>query len=126
MEINDTILIIGIVIACVWLMVCVIAEGKNRKIIVGIGIVIDIVLFCICQNSEMLCVGVIGGLICGLCSTLVSGRKYKKAVHELNGVKNWTMVVVIFFVMIFLTIAMSAPELEIDLSGDCETLICCI
>ena len=76
---------------------------------------IDIVLFAICQNCKMLLIGLVGGLACGLIPQLVSVRKYKIAVRETNGIKNWSIISILFFIMIFLTISVAHPELIIDL-----------
>lgn len=63
----------------------------------------------------MLLIALLGGLACGLVPQLTSVRKYKIAVREMNGVKNWLVVSIIFFVMIFMTMPIAFPELIIDL-----------
>lgn len=81
--------------------------------IILVGAVIDIILFAICQNAERLLVGLLGGLACGLIPCLISGRKYRRAVDEMHGKKNWTVVSVIFFVMVFMLISIAFPSVEV-------------
>ena len=107
MEQGKLIFIIGIVIVVIWMLLCVLMEGKKRTYVILAGVVIDIILFAICQNAELLLAGLLGGLACGLIPCLISGRKYRRAVDEMHGVKNWTIVSVIFFVMVFMLIAIA-------------------
>lgn len=102
MERSEIIFIIGIVIALIWMLCCLLMEGKKRIYVILAGAVIDIILFAICQNAELLLAGLIGGLACGLIPFLISGRKYRMAVDEMHGKKNLTIVTVIFFVMVFM------------------------
>ncbi|MDE6851383.1 MAG: hypothetical protein K2J67_02695 [Lachnospiraceae bacterium] len=116
MELNESILLTGIIAAAIWMAVCVFVEGKARKYIIMIGIMIDIILFIICRNSQMLLVGLLGGLACGLIPGLGGSLwKYETAVKELNGIKNWVVVSMIFFVMVFMTLAIAWPNLKIAL-----------
>ena len=71
------------------------------------GAVVDIILFAICRSVDMLLVGLLGGLACGLIPFLISGRNYRMAIDEMHGKKNLTMVTVIFFVMVFMWIAIA-------------------
>ena len=107
MEQGELIFIIGIIIAIIWILLCILMEGKKRTCTILAGAVIDIILFAICKNMELLVVGLLGGLACGLIPFLISGRKYRMAVDEMHGKKNLTMVTVIFFVMIFMLIAIA-------------------
>ena len=107
MERSEIIFIIGIVLAVIWMLFCVLVEGKKRTYVILAGVVIDIILFAICQNAELLLAGLLGGLACGLIPFLISGRKYRMAVDEMCGKKNWTIVSVIFFVMVFMLIAIA-------------------
>lgn len=116
MEKTEIILLAGIIIALIWLGACVIIEGRNRKYVIVIGIMLDAVLFIVCKNSGMLFFGVIGGLLCGLVPGFGSSLwKYEMAVREMKGVRNWVAVSVIFFVMIFMTIAIAYPGTRIVL-----------
>lgn len=116
MDKSEIILITGIIIPVVWLFFCVFLEGKKRKRAITVGIVLDIILFIICRNSQMLLIGIIGGLVFGLAPGLAgSVRKYKNAVHEMKGIKNFVVVSMIFFVMIFMAIAIAYPGLEVVL-----------
>ena len=114
-NLTDIILLGGIIVAAIWLFVCLFLEGKNRKYVIMAGILIDLVLLIICRNGQMLCVGVLGGLMCGLLPGFVSARKYEMAIQEMKGVKNWLVVSVIFFVMVFMVIAIAYPNLKIVL-----------
>lgn len=113
---NEIILLVGIIIALIWLMACILIEGKGRKYVIMIGIVVDVVLFIVCRNWGMLLFGVIGGLLCGLVPGFGSSRwKYENAVREMKGVRNWVVVSIIFFVMIFMTMAIAYPEVRIKI-----------
>ena len=107
MEQGKLIFIIGIVIAVIWMLLCVLMEGKKRTYVILAGAAIDIILFAICRSAELLLVGLLGGLACGWIPFLISGRKYKMAVDEMHSKKNWTVVSVIFFVMVFMWIAIA-------------------
>ena len=111
-NLTDIILIGGIIVAAIWLVVCLFLEGKKRKYVIMAGILIDLVLLIICRNGQMLCVGVLGGLFCGLIP-FVSTRKYEMAVQEMKGVKNWVVVCVIFCVMLFMVVAIAYPHIRI-------------
>lgn len=107
MEHGEFIFIIGIVIAVIWMLLCILMEGKKRTYVILAGAIMDIILFVICRNVELLLVGLLGGLACGLIPFLISGRKYRMAVDEMHGKKNLTIVTVIFFVMVFMLIAIA-------------------
>ena len=114
METEDIILISGIVIACIWMMTCIFLEGKGRRYVIVAGTMLDVVLFAVSRNSGLLLAGVLGGLACGLIPTLVTRRKYDRAVKEMHGVKNWTVVSIIFFVMVFMVISLAYPGVEVS------------
>ena len=107
MERSEIIFIIGIVIAIIWMLLCILMEGKRRTYVILAGAVVDIILFAICRSADMLLVGLLGGLACGLIPFLISGRKYRMAVEEMHGKKNLTIVTVIFFVMVFMLISIA-------------------
>lgn len=114
MENNMIIILAGIIIAMIWIM-CVVIGEKNRKYIIIAGIIIDVVLFLICRNCGLFLIGVVGGLLCGSVPNFGSLRKYETAVHEMKGVKNWVIVSIIFFVMIFMAVGIAYPDLKIAL-----------
>lgn len=117
MERVEVILIAGIIIALIWLGACVIIEGKKRKYVIMTGVIIDIVLFLICRNWEMLCIGVFGGVFCTLFAFFYSTRKFETAVGEMKGVKNLMVALVIFCVMVFMTMSIAYPELKVSFSA---------
>ena len=117
MERAEVMLLVGIIVALIWLGACVIIEGKNRKYVIMTGVIIDIVLFLICRSWEMLCIGVFGGVFCALFGFLYSTRKYESAVGEMKGVKNLVVALVIFFVMVFMTMSIAYPELKVSFSA---------
>ena len=118
MKKEEIILIIGIILCLIWLGSLIFAEGKKRKNVLIAGIIIDIILIVVSRNLSMLLVGLFGGLACGLIPNFGrSIRKYDIAVKEMKSVKNWTVASVIFFIMIFMIMAISYPELEVDFSG---------
>lgn len=81
MERSEIILLVGILAGVIWMGTCVLIEGKNRKHVIMIGVIIDIVLFVICRNFGMLLVGVLGGLFCGFFGFFYSVSKYETAVR---------------------------------------------
>lgn len=114
MERSEIIFIIGIVIALIWMLFCVLMEGKKRTYVIFTGVVVDIILFAISKSHSMLLIGWLGGLACGLIPGLSSSvRKYRIAVNEMHGVKNWVVVSVIFFVMVFMLISIAFPGVEV-------------
>lgn len=114
---TDIILIGGIILACIWLMVYILIEDKKKRgTILVIGAVVDMVLYFICKNSEFLLVGIVGGLIIGLVPWFGDRRKYKNAVKETKGVKNLTVVMIIFVTMIFMFAAVACPGVKLVLS----------
>lgn len=115
MERVEIILWAGIIAASIWLCACVVIEGKRRKNVILTGVIIDLVLFLICRNCEMLLIGVLGGIICGLTGFGYSRWKYETAVREMKGVKNLVIACIIFFVMIFMTMAIAWPNLKVKL-----------
>lgn len=109
----EIILLIGIIVALIWMGACVMMEGKQRKYVVMTGAVADIILFLICRNYAMLLIGVAGGILCGVGFGCSPG-KYKTAIQEMKGIKNFMIVSIIFFIMIFMTVSIAFPELGVD------------
>lgn len=93
-------------------MLCVFLEGRKRKYILLAGIIIDLVLFIVCRNLEMLLIGLVGGILCGIVP--IEPRKYETAIHEMKGIKNLLLVSIIFFIMIFMVFAIAYPGLKIQ------------
>ena len=114
MDRSGVILISGIVLASVWLISYIIFEDKKKKnIALIVGVVLDVILYFICKESEFLLVGIIGGLIIGLIPGLGSIRKRKIALKETGGVRNFTILMVIFVTMIFMSAAIAYPDTRI-------------
>ena len=114
MDRSDVILIGGIVFSCVWLIIYIVFEDKKKKnIALIVGAVLDVILYFMCKESEILLVGIIGGLIIGLIPGLGSIRKRKIALNETGGVKNFTILMVIFVTMIFMSAAIAYPDTRI-------------
>ncbi len=112
MEKQDIIIIGGIILACIWLMTYIIIEDdKKRRVILAVGAVMDIILYFIGKNTELLLVGIIGGFIF---SFLPAGSKRKRdnAIKETKGFFNYMLVFVIFTVMIFMLAAIACPGVE--------------
>lgn len=106
MERMEIFALTGIIAALIWLCVCFFMEGKKRKYVIIAGIIIDVMLFMICRSYRFLLAGVLGGLACGLMPGLGKGVwKYEIAIREFNGIKNWTVVSVILFVMVCMVLA---------------------
>ena len=116
MDRTEIMLLVGIIIALIWMGICILFENKKRKYVIIMGIMIDIVLFIICKNCEFLFIGILGGLACGLIPHFGKNlRNYEIAVREMKGIKNWLVVSIIFFIMIFMIIAITYPELNVVL-----------
>ena len=113
MDASNIIFISGVVVACIWLGASILCDGKARTYVNLFGVLIDVILFIICQKIDFLAVGVIGGLICGI-FPIMRPYKYQKAVKEFQGVWKWTIVLVIFFVMIFMVIAVANPNVTLE------------
>ena len=112
MKKEDIILIGGIIIAIIWLMTYILFEDdKKRKIILAIGVVIDIILYLIGKNTDLLLVGIVGGII-GSFIPARSTRRYKNAIKETRGFMNYMLVFVVFTVMIFMIAAIACPGVE--------------
>lgn len=118
MDKREIMLLTGIIIASLWLFLCIFLEGRKRRYVIIAGILADFVLFLLCRNFEMFLIGVAGGLICGLVPGFGGSlRKYDTAVQELHGRKNWVMVSVILFIMFFMVMSIAYPEIKVDFSN---------
>lgn len=117
MKKEEIMLIIGIVLVLMWLGFVILTKDEKRKNVIIIGILIDIILIFISRNFYMLLIGLIGGLLCGLIPNFgKSVRKYNMAVKEMNGVKNWLIVSIIFFVMMFMMFSIIYPNIKVVLN----------
>lgn len=113
MEKSKTLLLAGIIVALIWLGMCMIIEGKKRKYVIIAGCIMDLVLFLICKNGGMLFFGVLGGLLVGLVPGLGGSlEKYNIAIKELNGVGNFVIVMIIFCSMILMSATIAYPQLK--------------
>ena len=111
---EDIIVIGGIVIACIWLMLYILIEDINkRKIILLVGVIIDVILFLIGKNIGFLLAGIIGGIIFSFIPAR-SMQKHKNAINEAKGIKNFMAIVVVFFVMILMFMSIAYPNVEIE------------
>ncbi len=116
MDRRDIIWVGGIILACIWLLVCGLLKPEKRKYAYIIGAVIDLLLFAYCKNSDFFLTGVIGGFLVGLIPDWVSRYKYENAIRELNGKTNLIIMCVIFCTMIFMFVALAYPKIRIDWS----------
>lgn len=113
MERREMVLLAGIIMAVIWLGMCVLFEGKKRKYVIIAGGIIDLVLFLICRNGVMLFYGVLGGLVVGLIPGLGGSlQKYDTMIKELNGKKNSVIVMIIFFIMMLMLMVIAFPEIN--------------
>lgn len=110
---TDVIIISGIVMACVWLMIYILIEDdKKRKVIIAVGVIIDIILYIIGRNTDFLLCGIVGGILFSFVPAR-SRSKYENAIKEAKGHKNYTIVFAIFTVMIFMIVSIAYPGVEI-------------
>lgn len=114
MDKKDVILISGIVFSCVWLITYIIFTDKKKKnIVLIVGAALDIIFYFICKKSDFLLAGIIGGLIIGFIPWIGSIGKREIALNETGGIKNLTIVMVIFVTMIFMSVAIAYPDVKI-------------
>ncbi len=111
MDREEIIIYTGIGTAVIWLITCVIMEGKGRKYAVMAGLIIDIILFLISPKYDFLLVGILGGVAIGVIPFYPI--RYKTAVSEMKGVGNFVVVCIIFCIMILMTVSIANPELSI-------------
>ncbi len=110
---TDVIIISGIVMACIWLMIYILIEDdKKRKVIIAVGVIIDIILYIIGRNTGFLLYGIVGGILFSFVPAR-SRKKYSDAIKEAKGFKNYMIVFVIFTVMIFMIASIAYPGVEI-------------
>lgn len=111
-ERREIILLAGIIMALIWLGMCLVLQGKKRKYVIIAGCIMDIVLLLICKNVKMLFCGILGGLLGGLVPGLGGSLgKYDTALKELKGVGNLVIVLIIFCIMLFMIATIAYPEL---------------
>ncbi len=111
MDRTEIIICTGIGVAVIWLITCVIIEGKGRKYVIMAGLIIDIILFLICRNLDFLLAGVLGGVAMGVIP--IYPIKYQTAISEVKGVGNFIVVCIIFCTMILLSVSIANPGLSI-------------
>lgn len=111
MDRSEIIIYTGIGVAIIWLITCVIIEGKGRMYVIAAGLIIDIILFLISKRCDFLLVGILGGVAIGVIPFYPI--KYKTAISEMNGVGNFVVVCIIVCVMILMVISIAKPGLSI-------------
>lgn len=114
MQSRDIIITSGIILACIFLLICCLVNGKKKKYVLMIGAIVDMLLFAYCQNIPFLLVGMFGGLIFGVFPSLANKRKYDMALNELEGKSNLIFTFMIFFTMIFMIFAIACPDVKIS------------
>lgn len=110
MDKSEIIFLIGIIIALVWLGLCILIGDKKRKYTIIIGIIIDVILFIICKSYKMLLIGILGGLVFSLIPNFINRRKYDIAINLMNDKKSFVIVSIIFFVMVFMVLGITFLE----------------
>lgn len=109
----DIIVIIGIIVACIWIMMYILIEDdKKRKIILAVGVIFDIVLYLIGKNTDFLLAGIVSGIVFSFIPGR-SKRSYENAIKNTKGFKNYMAVFVIFTVMIFMLVSIAYPDMQI-------------
>ena len=109
----DIIVLIGIIVACIWLMTYIlIGDDKKRKMILAVGVVVDIVLYLLGRNTDFLLTGIVGGIIFSFFPGR-SKRQHENAIQNTKGFKNYMAVFVIFTVMIFMIVSIAYPDVQI-------------
>ena len=109
----DIIILIGIIVACIWLMTYIlVADDKKRKLILAVGVGVDVVLYLIGKNTDLLLIGIVGGFIFSFFPGR-SKRQYENAIQNTKGFKNYMEVFVVFTVMIFMIVSIAYPDVQI-------------
>ncbi len=111
MDRSEIIIYAGIGMAVIWLITCVIIEGKRRTYVITAGLIIDIILFLISRRFDFLLIGILGGVVIGVIPFYPI--KYKTAISEMNGVGNFVVACIILCVMILMVMSIAKPELSI-------------
>lgn len=101
--------------ACIFLLVCVLLDPAKRKYGYIAGAVVDLLMFLYSRNKDMLFTGIVCGLILGIFPYLGNKRKYDIAQESLGGKGDLIIVFVIFFTMIFMTMAVAYPDMKVSL-----------
>ncbi len=110
MEQTEIIMFMGIGTALAWgaLYAWMEDKGKKKLYVIFAGILIDAILFAVSWDYVALLGGVISGILLG---SIKGGFNYlyrKIGIydrHKMQGWKNWVILSVIMFVMMYLTIA---------------------
>jgi len=110
MEQTDIIMFLGIGTALAWgaLYAWMEDEGKKKLYVIYAGILIDAILFAVSWDYVALLGGVITGILLG---SIKGGFDYLfrrigiQDNHKMHGWKNWVILSVNIFVMMYLTIA---------------------
>ena len=110
MEQTDIIMFMGIGTALAWgvLYAWMEDEGKKKLYVIYAGILIDAILFAVSWDYVALLGGVITGIILGSIKEGFNFLYRKIGVYDtrkMQGWKNWVILSVIMFVMMYLTIA---------------------
>lgn len=106
----DIIMLMGIGTALAWgaLYAWMEDEGKKKIYVIWAGVLINVILFAVSWNYVALLGGVLSGIILG---SVKGGFDYlfrKIGIYDrgkMHGWKNWVILSVIMFVMMFLTIS---------------------
>ena len=98
--------------ALIWSVLYVCFEDDKKKIIYVIwaGVIIDIILLAISRSHLALFGGVLGGIFLGSVkagANYISAKVGVRGRHGMQGWKNWVILSIIFFVMMFSALAIA-------------------
>ena len=103
----------GIVLSAVWLLAVVIMEKKKRKVWLIAGAVISLLMLLYTQQWKLFLWGIAGGIVGG--SGLVGKRLDRiREFHAENGILHTILIFIIFFELVFMSMAVSTPGLIVE------------
>lgn len=105
------VLVGGIILSCIWLLATLIVQQKKRKVLMIIGVIADFILLIYTFQWKPFVYGILGGAFAG---TIGIGYKQDEllGLHKQMGVVQTMIIFAIVFVMIFMSMALAAPDLK--------------
>ena len=108
---STPVLVGGIILSCIWLLATLIVQQKKRKVLMIIGVAACFILLIYTLQWKPFVYGILGGVFVG-----AIGIGYKQdellKLHKQMGVVQTMIIFTIAFVMMFMSMALAAPDLK--------------
>lgn len=108
---STPVLVGGIILSCIWLLATLIVKPQKRTVLIIIGVIADFILLAVTLQWKPFVYGILGGVFVG-----AIGIGYKQGelreLHKQMGVVRTMIIFAIAFVMIFMSMALAAPDLK--------------